>query len=168
MNNSKQPDNAYAFFSLGSNLGDREGNLKEAQRLMEEQMGRIERMSKVYESPPWGFTSDHLFCNMCLLIRTVLTPPDLMKKALQVEKEMGRVSEKGGYADRIIDVDLLLFDDMVLDLPGLVLPHPRMEMRKFVMIPLSDIAPDHIHPVSGLTMAEILARCQDPSEITPV
>jgi 2-amino-4-hydroxy-6-hydroxymethyldihydropteridine diphosphokinase len=62
----------------------------------------------------------------------------------------------------------LLFDDMIMDLPGLVLPHPRMEMRKFVMVPLSEIAPDHIHPVSGLTMAEILDRCQDPSEITPV
>ncbi len=168
MNHPNRTDRAFAFFSLGSNLGDRTGNLKEARRLMEERMGRIERASKVYESSPWGFASDHPFCNICLLVRTVLTPPDLMRKAWQVEKEMGRVSEKGGYADRIIDIDLLLFDDMVMDLPGLVLPHPRMEMRKFVMVPLSEIAPDHIHPVSGLTMAEILNRCQDPSEITPV
>ena len=158
---------AFAYFSLGGNLGDRRGNLVEAQRMIAEQIGAVERASKIYESSPWGFTSDHPFYNCCLLIRTVLTPPDLMRKALQVEKDMGRVSIKSGYADRIIDIDLLIYDNLVLKQPGLVLPHPRMEMRKFVLVPLAEIAPGLIHPVSGLTMIELLDRCEDSSEIIP-
>lgn len=159
---------ALASFSLGSNLGDRRGNLIEAQRLMTLKMGRIERVSKIYESSPWGFTSQHSFYNCCLILSTQLESLDLMEKALQIEKEMGRVSEKSGYADRIIDIDLLLYKDLVLNKSGLVLPHPRMEKRKFVLVPLVEIAPDHIHPVSGLTMAEILENCQDPSQLTLV
>ncbi len=102
---------AFASFSLGSNLGDRRGNLIEAQRLMRLRMGRIERVSKIYESSPWGFTSQHPFYNCCLILSTQLEPSDLMEKALQIEKEMGRVREKSGYADRIIDIDLLLYGD---------------------------------------------------------
>jgi len=159
---------ALAYFSLGSNLGDRMGNLEVARSLMEEKMGRVEQVSKVYESSPWGFSSENPFYNCCLILSSGLKPADLMGKALQVEQELGRVREKSGYSDRLIDIDLLLYEDLVLNQPDLILPHPRMEMRKFVLLPLVELAPSLIHPVSGHTMAELLEQCRDPSGINPV
>lgn len=161
-------DNKIACFSLGSNLGDRIGHLEQAQALMADIMGMVEIVSRVYQSPSWGYSSDHVFYNCCILMRTRLEPLSLLETALQVEHGMGRVRQGGGYSDRIIDIDLLIYGEHVLDHPTLILPHPRMHERRFVLVPLAEIAPDLLHPVSGLSMATLLERCQDPSEVIPV
>lgn len=157
-----------ACFSLGSNLGDRAGNLDTAKTLMVARMGILEAESLIYESASWGYDSNHLFYNCCLAIRTMVEPLPLMEMALQVEREMGRIRQESGYGDRIIDIDLLLYGEVSMDHPGLVIPHPKMEMRRFVMVPLAEIVPDMFHPVSRLTVADLLHRCQDLSAITPV
>ena len=142
-----------ASFALGSNLGDRSRNIDAAKVLMATRMGTLVSMSKIYESPSWGYTSNHLYYNCCLAIRTVVEPPALMEMALQIERELGRIRQEGGYGDRIIDIDLLLYGEVVVDHPGLIVPHPNMEMRRFVLVPLAEIVPDQLHPVTGLTVA---------------
>ncbi len=157
-----------ACFSLGSNLGDRVKYLDSARMLMAERMGKVESVSRIYESPSWGYSSGHPYYNCCVVIRTGLSPLALMDLALEVEREMGRNREEGGYADRIIDIDLLLYGDTVMDHPRLRLPHPKMGERRFVLLPLAEIAPDLVHPGSGLSIAGMLERCRDPSEVSPV
>ena len=157
-----------AYFSLGSNLGDRKGNLESAIQLLGERSGTIDALSGVYESPSWGYTSAHSYYNSCLGLRTSIEPVDLVEIALQVERDLGRVRPAGGYDDRIIDIDLLLYGDLVMDHPRLVLPHPRMSDRGFVLVPLAEIVPDMVHPVSGITISSLLDRCSDRSVVIPV
>jgi len=157
-----------ACFSLGSNLGDRSRNMEAARLLMADRMGAVNAVSGIYESPSWGYASDHSYYNCCLVIRTMIEPLHLMEMILQVEQVLGRVRKKEGYGDRVIDIDLLLYGDVVMDHPMLILPHPRMSMRRFVLAPLAEIFPEKVHPVSGLTISELLDRCQDPSEVSPV
>jgi 2-amino-4-hydroxy-6-hydroxymethyldihydropteridine diphosphokinase len=165
---SVQAEENMACFSLGSNLGDRVKYLDSARMLMAERMGKVESVSGIYESPSWGYASDHSYYNCCVVIRTGLSPLALIDLALEVEREMGRNREGGNYADRIIDIDLLLYGDKVMVHPRLRLPHPRMGERRFVLVPLAEIAPDLVHPGSGLSIARMLERCQDPSEVSPV
>jgi len=167
--------NRLAYFSLGSNLGDRKRNLERARELMASGMGTVETLSGYYVSPPWGYASENDFYNYCLAMKTELDPMALLEAALGVEVEMGRVRQgetrmekERGYQDRIIDIDLLMVDDLIMDHPHLVLPHPGMQGRRFVLAPMAEIAPDLVHPVSGITIAGLLERCPDPSNVIPV
>lgn len=155
-------------FSLGSNMGDRKKSLLHAVRLLSERTGRLESLSGMFESPPWGYESDSTYVNCCLVIHTALDPLELMDIALEIEREMGRTREGTGYSDRVIDVDMLLCGDLVMDHPRLIIPHPRMSFRRFVLAPLAEIMPDLRHPVSGLSISELLERCPDQSLLTPV
>ncbi len=154
-----------ACFSLGSNMGDRIKLLERAADLLCERVGYMESISGMYESPAWGFDSDSSFINCCLAIRTELNPLELIEIALGIEEEMGRTREGSGYSDRVIDVDLLLCGDQIISHPGLIVPHPRMNLRKFVLVPLAEILPTVRHPVSGLTITELLENCPDQSEV---
>jgi 2-amino-4-hydroxy-6-hydroxymethyldihydropteridine diphosphokinase len=157
-----------AYFSLGSNLGDRAGNLETAMGIMGKRMGVIEKVSRVYRSGSWGYESEHVFYNCCVLVRTALDARELMEEALKAEREMGRIRNGGGYSDRIIDIDLLMYGSLVAEYSGLVLPHPRLAERRFVLLPLAELASDLKHPVSGKTIANLLESCPDPSSVTPV
>jgi 2-amino-4-hydroxy-6-hydroxymethyldihydropteridine diphosphokinase len=150
-----------AYLSLGSNLGHRERNLEGAIERIGHQTGEIEKISRYYESEPWGYSSDNSFCNCCVSVRTLLDPLHMLDRLLGIEKQMGRLRAKGGYSDRIIDIDLLLFDDILLDHPRLTLPHPAMGKRKFVLVPLAEIAPGLIHPVTGMSISRMLQQCDD-------
>jgi len=152
-----------ACFSLGSNLGDRIFNLDHASGLLHERIGTLESISGMYESHSWGYESDSPYINCCLAIHTVSDPLDLMEVALGIEKDMGRTREGSGYSDRVIDVDLLLCGEQVIEHPRLVVPHPRMDLRRFVLLPLAEILPDLRHPVSGFTIAQLLEQCPDQS-----
>ena len=157
-----------ACFSLGSNLGDSLGFIQKAGLLLEERAGRRAHMSGMYESPSWGYESDLAYINSCLAVYSEKEPLELMEIALEIEEQMGRRREGSGYSDRLIDIDLLLVEDLVVDHPRLILPHPRMSERRFVLLPLAEILPEMRHPVSGLTISRLLEECSDKSAIKPV
>ena len=129
------------YLSLGSNLGDRKDNLAHAIRLIGERVGEVLRKSSFLETQPWGFESDNLFVNACVLCETTLTPRQVLRATQKIERELGRThkSVNGHYADRLIDIDILLYDDLRVDEPDLQIPHPLMFERDFVMIPLGEI-----------------------------
>ncbi len=159
------------YFSIGSNLGDRQRNLQDAAERMSNRLGTLLGTSKVYESPAWGFKSRFSFYNCCLSLESSLGPADLLKRMQLIEREMGRdlsTRRQAGYTDRVVDIDLILMGERVIRLPDLVVPHPSLEERRFVLKPLAEIAPRVIHPVSGLTISELLARCRDSGTVTPV
>ena len=129
------------FLGLGSNLGDRKENLACAIRLIGEKVGKVLRVSSFIETQPWGFESDNAFVNAVILCETELKPRQVLQTTQKIEREMGRKkkSTDGGYADRCIDIDILLYDDLRVDEPDLQIPHPLMLKRDFVMIPLREI-----------------------------
>ena len=139
---------ATAYLGLGTNVGNKRGNLVTAAALLAERVGDVLALSGFYETEPWGFESENFFLNAAVKLKTSFPPLELLQITQQIEKELGRAEKSNGvYHDRIIDIDILLYDDEVLQIPGLTLPHPLMHERKFVMDPLSEIAPFVVHPV---------------------
>jgi 2-amino-4-hydroxy-6-hydroxymethyldihydropteridine diphosphokinase len=156
------------YLSLGSNLGDRKQNLHQAGELIEKQTGALLKVSKIYQSDAWGYTSTNEFYNCCLSSTTSLEPLALLDLLMKIESSLGRIRKEGGYSDRLINIDLLFYGETILEHPRLSLPHPAMFKRKFVLLPLADIAPELIHPVSGLSVKEMLDRCPGSDLVTPV
>lgn len=137
------------FLSLGSNLGDRGENLDHAISNIEERIGEVIATSAFYMTEPVGFESDNQFLNAVCEVKTKLNPLAILETTQAIEKEMGRTtkSQNKVYTDRIIDIDLLLFDDEIVEYPQLTLPHPHMHERPFVLLPLAEIAGEYVHPV---------------------
>ena len=134
------------YLSLGTNLGSREDNLERALRLLQEQVGALLRRSSVHETTPWGFESSHMFLNLCVCMATSLSPLQLLATTKQIERQLGRTqkSAHGHYADRLIDIDILLYDDAHVNESDLIIPHPHMYERDFVMLPLNEILDDSL------------------------
>lgn len=154
------------YLSLGSNTGNKEENLKKAVEILQAQGGKLTAFSKVYKTPSWGFDSGD-FLNACIALDTELQPQELLEVILTTERNLGRVrSQKAGYTDRTIDIDILFYGTAVIDEPELKVPHPHLHLRKFVLKPLTDIAPDFIHPVFNKKISELLVECEDESELT--
>lgn len=127
-----------------------------AAALLAERVGDVLALSGFYETEPWGFASENLFLNAAVKLRTALSPSGLLLATQEIEREMGRTEKSNGsYHDRIIDIDILLYDDCIWDSPELVLPHPLMHQRKFVMQPLAEIAPLVVHPIIKKRIIEI-------------
>jgi 2-amino-4-hydroxy-6-hydroxymethyldihydropteridine diphosphokinase len=151
---------------LGSNLGDRFAALGRAMELIGEEAGKITGSSSVWETEPWGFDADELFLNMVVVIRTTLEPARMMQLFRSIEGRMGRKRSGGGkYESRLIDLDILLWGNRVITMPGLEVPHPKLHSRRFVLEPLKEVAPDAVHPVTGLTVTEMLELCDDRSDV---
>lgn len=139
---------AVAYLGLGTNIGNKRRNLITAAALLAERAGDVLALSGFYQTEPWGFRSENFFLNAAVTLETDLTPVELLEVTRQIEREMGRTQKSNGfYQDRIIDLDILLYDDRVVDTPELVIPHPLMQERKFVLEPLAEIAPFVVHPV---------------------
>lgn len=129
------------YLSLGSNLGDRKYEIKRAVELIGERIGAVERVSSLYETEPWGFSSDNMFVNAAVCVSTQLTPRALLEATQAIERDMGRTAKSvnGQYHDRTIDIDILLYDNIKVDEPDLKIPHQLMNERDFVMKPLKEI-----------------------------
>lgn len=150
---------AKAYLSLGTNLGNKRRNLVTAAALLAERAGDILALSEIYETEPWGFESSHTFLNAALILETSFPPSDLLQVTRLIEIEMGRIAKTdGAYEDRVIDIDILMYDQVVMQSSHLTLPHPLMHKRRFVMDPLVEIAPDAIHPIFHKTMYQLEAE----------
>ena len=148
---------AIAYLALGTNIGNKRRNMITAAALLAERVGDVLALSGFYETEPWGFQSENTFLNAALQLETSLSPPELLKATQQIEVEMGRTQKSNGtYHDRIIDIDILLYDDLILQTPELTLPHPLMQERQFVMEPLLEIAPNVVHPVFKKTVVSLM------------
>jgi len=152
------------YIALGSNLGERQENLRQAMGGLPPAV-RLSAVSPVYSTPPWGYAHQPDFLNQVARLETDLSPHDLLRVLKDLEVRLGR-EPSFRYGPRLIDLDILLYDDLVMETPGLTIPHPRLAQRAFVLVPLVDLAPDLRHPVLGQTLADLLARL-DRSAIHP-
>lgn len=145
------------YLALGSNMGNRAANLKEAIAALPPQM-EVKARSKVYETPPWGFAEQEKFLNQVVKVDTYVQPEALMKHLKRLEVALGR---KPSFQNgpRLIDIDILFYDNLVLETPTITIPHPRAHERGFVLMPLMDVAPDLMHPVKGRSVRDLLAGC---------
>lgn len=146
-----------AFVALGSNLGDRQGNLNRAVELLKQHGVEVLKVSTFIETEPYGVTDQPRFLNGACMVKTDLSPLELLRLLLSVEKEMGRVRLRH-WGERNIDLDLLLYEGVIMDTEELRLPHPDMANRDFVMLPLAELAPSLIHPVLQKTMQELAEK----------
>jgi 2-amino-4-hydroxy-6-hydroxymethyldihydropteridine diphosphokinase len=156
------------FLGLGTNLGDRQKNLDQALDKIAEVIGIIVSRSSVYETEPWGFQSNDQFLNMVIGVETNLKPSGLLGRLLMIESLLGRLRDGKQYSSRIIDLDILLYGKQKIDTISLKIPHPRMHERRFVLIPLCEIAPDIVHPVFGKTISELLKECKNSGMVKKI
>lgn len=150
-----------AYLLTGGNLGDRAANLSRARELIGLHAGSVVAASSLYETAAWGNEDQPAFLNQALVIETELSPRRLIRRLLKLEKQMGRVREEK-YGPRLIDIDILLYDQQVHQYPLLTLPHPALPQRRFALMPLAEIAPGLIHPVLNMSIRELLSECPDP------
>ncbi len=155
------------YLSLGTNLGDRISNIDLAYAMISQSTGIIRQKSSLYETPPWGFESTSNFINTVVFLETDLDLEELFKSLKQIEKEIGRKKTPNfnTYEDRIIDIDILDFNGKISHSNELTVPHPRIEIRNFVLIPLAEIAPNWIHPLLKLTVNKLISNLNDQSEV---
>lgn len=145
---------------MGSNIGQRNRNLSAARELLQQQLGQELEVSSVYETSAWGLKNQRDFLNQAIHLRTTHTALDALNIALSIETKLGR-QRKRKWGERIIDIDLIFYDQLVLHLPALRIPHPLMQDRRFVLAPLAEIIPEWQHPVLQDTVSHLLADCSD-------
>ncbi|MDX1652147.1 MAG: 2-amino-4-hydroxy-6-hydroxymethyldihydropteridine diphosphokinase [Brumimicrobium sp.] len=154
------------FLSLGSNLGERLQNLDRASKRLEQVFKSKLTASSVYESPPWGYESNNAFLNQCVGLKSELSPLEVLQVLQQVENEMGRKRKSNGaYCDRIIDIDLLYYENEHIEEENLKIPHPKIYERKFVLKPLAEIAPNLLDPLKNKEIQDLLTLCNDQSDL---
>lgn len=158
------------FLSLGSNQGDRHKMLEMAVKSIEQETGTLLKRSSVYETEPWEMPGADPFLNQVIQISTSLSPPDLLKTLQKIEKKLGRIHHPASgishpaspaFFPRPIDIDILFYSNQIIDLPELVIPHQKIPERRFVLVPLAEIAADFIHPALKLSIRKLLEQCQD-------
>lgn len=145
------------YLLLGTNLGEREHNLAQAIEYIEKEVGEVQRKSTVVETDPWGFEAPTKFLNQVLEIESNLNPFDMLTKIKNIEQKMGRESKKGDlYESRVIDIDILFFENEIVNDPKLTIPHPQLHNRLFALMPLNELSPEYVHPVLKKTMETLL------------
>ena len=152
---------------LGGNQGDKHKIFFETRKLISEKIGTIEALSSLYETEPWGFVSD-LFWNQALTVSSTLLPEEVLIRAQDIENKMGRKRLSENYEARPIDIDLMFYDDLQINSSFLTIPHPLMAQRRFMLVPLAEISPEKIHPLTGLTIKEMLGLCPDKLKVVRI
>ena len=155
------------YLILGGNMGDKENIFQKAIGLIIKNIGGVVQSSSVYETESWGFTSE-LFVNQVIVVESELSPNDVLLAALAIENTLGRNRKSKNYEARPIDIDLLFYDDIILESKDLTIPHPRIAERRFVLEPLCEIAAQKKHPVTGFTVSEMLINCTDRLKVTKI
>ena len=156
-----------AYLITGSNIGDRKLHLQNAMDLLNKYCGKILRTSAVYETDAWGNESQESFYNQVLEIETEMQPETLLNKILEIEKDLGRVRNKK-YDPRIIDIDILFIDDLIINNENLKVPHPHIAKRKFVLAPLNELIPEFVHPVLQKKISVLLRKCSDALNVQKI
>ena len=170
------PNNSVVLL-IGGNQGDRMTLLMQAISLIADQIGRVSAASTIFETAPWGFEAEQNFLNQALVVDTDLTAQEVLRRALAIETQLGRVrptthpnnptSNSYNYTSRPIDIDLIFYNNSIVDTPSLTLPHPRMHLRRFVLEPLSKIIPHYKHPIFQKSILQLLDECQDKGPVEP-
>lgn len=156
---------ATVFLILGGNLGDRIAYLDFAKKSIIENAGNILSQSSVYETEPWGFEHENQFLNQVISLETILEPLTLLKKIKIIEKNLGRIKSKERYSARVIDIDILFYDRLIINSLTLTIPHPEIPNRRFVLEPLAELDADFVHPVLGLSVRTMLENCLDTGQV---
>ena len=153
------------YLLIGGNLGDRFTLLNQAKKSIEENIGELVKESSIYETAPWGFVSDQNFLNQVLIVSTTLTPFMVLEKCQIIENELGRKRQSEQYASRTMDIDILFYNDQIVNESNLIIPHEHLHKRRFTLEPLVELSPDLVHPIINKTLKEILQNCKDESEV---
>lgn len=153
-----------AYLLLGGNVGKTEENLATARELIEQRAGEVMASSGIYQTEPWGFEADELFLNQALCISTTRQAEVLLEMLLEIEALMGRKRNSMGYESRIMDIDILFFNEEVINKPQLIIPHPRMHLRNFALLPMLELAPQLVHPVLKKTILSLTKNCPDKNK----
>ncbi len=154
---------------LGTNLGNKQNNLKLAIGYVLSNIGNILCKSSIYESEPWGFNSKELFYNMAIEVDTKLSPIVLLKKINEIEIKMGRVKNfTNCYENRLIDIDILFYEDIIMNTSELIIPHPKLHLRKFTLMPLNEINKKFVHPILKKEISNLLLECNDNTAVVNI
>ena len=156
------------YLLLGGNLGNKRDIFAQAKQLISQQIGRVTGQSAIYETEPWGFESSDLFWNQVLEITTTLTPVEVLAQTQQIENTLGRIRKSDQYVSRIIDIDILFIGDLVIQTEKLIIPHPRIQERRFALVPLCELVPALLHPVFEKTIEQLLNDCPDKLNVEKV
>jgi 2-amino-4-hydroxy-6-hydroxymethyldihydropteridine diphosphokinase len=154
-----------AYLLLGGNRGNRIKNLNKAVDRIRLEIGNIIRISSVYETEPYGFTDEMRFLNLCLLVESDLSPRRILNITSGIETSLGRIRKSVKYESRTLDIDILFYDDLILNDPRLIIPHPELHKRNFALIPMAEIDPQFIHPVFGKSIIRLLEESTDKHEV---
>ncbi len=153
------------YLLLGGNLGDRFNNLSNARNKIEDEIGKITKESSIYETVSWGFESENDFLNQVLIVETDYNSLQILEKCHEIENHLGRVRESEQYASRTMDIDILFYNDEIIDLPELTIPHKQLHKRRFTLEPLVEIAPEYVHPRLKKSIYQLLLECDDNSKL---
>lgn len=156
------------YLLLGSNLGNKNKNIRNSIERISKEIGLVKSESDYYESEPWGFKSDNIFLNKAIVVVSTQEPSIVIDILTIIETKIGRVKTTQGYESRVIDLDILLIDDIILNKKKIIIPHPRLHLRKFALIPLCDIAKNKYHPVLKKRIKDLLASCTDKGFVKKV
>ncbi len=149
------------YLLLGGNEGSVSQNFLSALSYIEKRIGEVIEKSPIYISQPWGFDSEQDFLNQVIMVKTDLSPQNVLQYVLEIENILGRKRIGSGYSSRSLDIDILFYNNLILNSQNLIIPHPRLHLRKFTLNPLNDIAPDLIHPVFKQSISQLKQNCQD-------